>query len=185
VAGAWTCVGGWRSVVGAVRTRSAAVAIWLDLLMAKKPQTSPFLLRWSDHIPTGDVQDPLVLGLRGSTRLASRLLYCITTITPRARYFSFIPRCIFDHRERANGQTAGTSTQGDRTGEFVLIADRPVENSGGSRRGRPVVSSLRALRCRLCRCTARALVLAPPGQSRRGRRFSRRRASGRAIRRPL
>lgn len=72
--------------------------------MAKKPQTSPILLRWSDHVPTSDVQDPLGLGLRGSTRLASRLLYCITSITPSARYFSFIPWCIFDHRLREKGQ---------------------------------------------------------------------------------
>ena len=72
--------------------------------MAKKPQTSPILLRWSDHVPASDVQDPLGLGLRGSTRLASRLLYCITSITPRARYFSFIPWCIFDHRQREKGK---------------------------------------------------------------------------------
>ncbi len=72
--------------------------------MAKKPQTSPILLRWSDHVPASDVQDPLGLGLRGSTRLASRLLYCITSITPRARYFSFIPWCILDHREREKGK---------------------------------------------------------------------------------
>jgi hypothetical protein len=72
--------------------------------MAKKTQTSPILLRWSDHVPASDVQDPLGLGLRGSTRLASRLLYCITSITPRARYFSFIPWCIFDHRQHEKGK---------------------------------------------------------------------------------
>lgn len=72
--------------------------------MAKKPLASPVLLRWSDHVPASDVQDPLGLGLRGSTRLASRLLYCITSITPRARYFSFIPWCIFDHGEREKGR---------------------------------------------------------------------------------
>jgi len=72
--------------------------------MAKRPQKSPILLRWSDHVVASDVQDPLGLGLRGSTRLASRLLYCITSITPRARYFSFIPWCIFDHRQREKGK---------------------------------------------------------------------------------
>lgn len=72
--------------------------------MGKKQSTSPILLRWSDHVPASDVQDPLGLGLRGSTRLAIRLLYCITSITPRARYFSFIPWCIFDHREREKGK---------------------------------------------------------------------------------
>jgi hypothetical protein len=72
--------------------------------MAKKSSTSPIFLRWSDHVPASDVQDPLGLGLRGSTRLASRLLYCITSITPRARYFSFIPWCIFDHQQREKGK---------------------------------------------------------------------------------
>jgi hypothetical protein len=72
--------------------------------MAKKSNSSPILLRWSDHVPASDVQDPLGLGLRGSTRLASRLLYCITSITPRARYFSFIPWCIYNYREREKGK---------------------------------------------------------------------------------
>jgi hypothetical protein len=72
-------------------------------IMANKP-TTQILLRWSDHVPASDVQDPLGLGLRGSTRLASRLLYCITSITPRARYFSFIPWCIFDHQQREKGK---------------------------------------------------------------------------------
>lgn len=73
--------------------------------MVTKPQAQPILLRWSAHIPFSDVQDPLGLGLRGSTRLASRLLYCITSITPRARYFSFIPWCIFDHGQREKGKS--------------------------------------------------------------------------------
>jgi hypothetical protein len=49
---------------------------------------------------------------------------------------------------------------------------------------RPVVSSLRAWRCWPCQGIARSLVLTPPGQARRSRRFSRRRAFWRAIRRP-
>jgi hypothetical protein len=72
--------------------------------MAKKPQTSPILLRWSDHVPSVGAKDPLGLGLRGSGRLASRLLYCITSITPRARYFSFIPWCVFDYQRREKGK---------------------------------------------------------------------------------
>lgn len=68
--------------------------------MAKKTTTQPTLLRWSQHVQESDVQDPLGLGLRGSTRLASRLLHCITSITPRARYFSFIPWCILDFQKR-------------------------------------------------------------------------------------
>lgn len=62
------------------------------------------LLRWSEFVPTAEVQDPLGLSLRGSARLASRLLYCITSITPRARYFSFIPWCVHDYRQREKGK---------------------------------------------------------------------------------
>ncbi|MBZ0145639.1 MAG: hypothetical protein K8F56_18880 [Rhodocyclaceae bacterium] len=64
--------------------------------MAKPKALTLELLRWSDHVPMSDVQDPLGLSLRGSARLASRLLYCITSITPRARYFSFLPWAISD-----------------------------------------------------------------------------------------
>jgi hypothetical protein len=70
----------------------------------KKPKPKTQLLRWSDYVPASDVTDPLGLGLRGSTRLASLLLYCITSITPRARYFSFIPWSISDWQKREKDQ---------------------------------------------------------------------------------
>lgn len=70
----------------------------------KKPKPKIQLLRWSDHVSASDVTDPLGLGLRGSTRLASLLLYCITSITPRARYFSFIPWSISDWQRREKDQ---------------------------------------------------------------------------------
>ena len=72
--------------------------------MAKERDVEPLLLRWSDHVPVSDVQDPLGLSLRGSARLANRLLHCITSITPRARYFSFIPWCVLDWQKRERGQ---------------------------------------------------------------------------------
>lgn len=72
--------------------------------MSKQQQQMLTLLRWSALVSSSDVQDPLGLALRGGARLASRLLYCITSITPRARYFSFIPWCIADHR-RAPGNS--------------------------------------------------------------------------------
>ena len=72
--------------------------------MAKRAKPTATFLRWSEHVPASDVQDPLGLGLRGSTRLASRLLFCITSITPRARYFSFIPWCVQDWQKHEKGQ---------------------------------------------------------------------------------
>lgn len=55
-------------------------------------------------MPASDVQDPLGLGLRGSARLASRLLYCVTSITPRARYFSFLPWCVYNYQQCEKGK---------------------------------------------------------------------------------
>lgn len=72
--------------------------------MAKKPKPTHHLLRWSEHVPASDVQDPLGLNLRGLTRLGERLLHCITSITPRARYFSFIPWCFYDYQKREKGE---------------------------------------------------------------------------------
>lgn len=73
--------------------------------MRKKAQDESTLLRWTERIPTTDVQDPLGLALRGSARLASRLLFCITSITPRARYFSFLTWCFHDHHNRERGKS--------------------------------------------------------------------------------
>lgn len=72
--------------------------------MAKQLKQKSLLLCWSEHVPVSDVQDPLGLALRGSSRLASRLLFCITSITPRARYFSFIPWCVQDWQIHEKGQ---------------------------------------------------------------------------------
>lgn len=73
--------------------------------MEKQAKSKPLLLCWSQHIPVSDVQDPLGLALRGSGRLASRLLFCITSITPRARYYSFIPWCVQDWQKREKKQS--------------------------------------------------------------------------------
>ncbi|MCI0459743.1 MAG: WD40 repeat domain-containing protein [Gemmataceae bacterium] len=72
--------------------------------MAKQSKPTQALLRWSEYVPASDVQDPLGLNLRGLARLGNRLLYCITSITPRARYFSFIPWCGFDYESREKGK---------------------------------------------------------------------------------
>src|SRR6516165_7680044 len=76
-----------------------------------KTTTKPTLLRWSAHVSSSDVQDPLGLSLRGSARLGSRLLHCITSITPRARYFSFIPWSFFDYQSREKGKPHALGAQ--------------------------------------------------------------------------
>ncbi len=72
--------------------------------MAKQLQSGTYLLRWSEHVPVSDVQDPLGLVGRGSTRIARQLLHCITSITPRARYFSFLPWCVYNHSQLEKGR---------------------------------------------------------------------------------
>lgn len=62
-------------------------------------------LSWSMLIQVSEGQDPLGLNLRVSARLSSQLLYCITSITPRARYYSFLPWCVADFIEREKGKT--------------------------------------------------------------------------------
>src|ERR1017187_4507447 len=68
--------------------------------MAARNENSAVLLAWSKMVPISQAQDPLGLSLRVSARLASELLHCITSITPRARYFSFFPWCISDFERR-------------------------------------------------------------------------------------
>ena len=72
--------------------------------MVNQTSLAPIYISWSEYEAASDAQDPLGLGLRGSTRLANRLLYCITSITPRARYFSFIPWCVLDWQQHEQGR---------------------------------------------------------------------------------
>jgi hypothetical protein len=68
--------------------------------MASKNENTAVLLAWSKMVPISQAQDPLGLSLRVSARLSSELLHCITSITPRARYFSFLPWCVSDFAKR-------------------------------------------------------------------------------------
>src|SRR3954452_6290112 len=74
------------------------------MTLRMKTETRPVLLHGSAQVPSPNVQAPLGLSLRGSARLANRLLHCITSITPRARYFSFLPWCVYDYQEREKGR---------------------------------------------------------------------------------
>jgi hypothetical protein len=61
------------------------------------------LLRWNKELPSASAADPLGLNLRVSARLANELLHCITSITPRARYYSFFPWAFEDYRDNEHG----------------------------------------------------------------------------------
>jgi hypothetical protein len=111
--------------------------------MASKA-TSTFV-RWSEHVPASDVQDPLGLELRGSARLAQRLLFCITSVTPRARYFSFLPWCIQDWQKREKGRPADRGLrQGIVFREKALTYGAVAHHGGASCAGGALVGSTRA-----------------------------------------
>lgn len=65
-----------------------------------KPTDTVRLLHWTKELPKASEADPLGLELRVSARLSNELLYCITSITPRARYYAFFPWALLDYNER-------------------------------------------------------------------------------------
>lgn len=69
-----------------------------------KDKKENILLAWSKRVVLSDVQDPLGLNLRVSARLGSQLLYCITSITARARYYAFLPWCIANYYKQSSNQ---------------------------------------------------------------------------------
>ena len=77
----------------------------LRVLNLTKPAEGVQLLRWNKKLPSASTQDPLGLNLRLSARLATQLLYCITSITPRARYYArFFPWAFQDYAENEKGK---------------------------------------------------------------------------------
>ena len=73
------------------------------------------LLHWNKEFPAGSVQDPLGLNLRLAARIATKLLHCITSITPRARYYSFYAWCLQDYFDNEKG------TPGDRGWSQAIV----------------------------------------------------------------
>ena len=61
------------------------------------------LLHWSEKTANPSAEDPLGLNLRVGARLGAQLLHCITSITPRARYYSFLTWCVGDYLDRVKG----------------------------------------------------------------------------------
>jgi hypothetical protein len=82
------------------------------VLSLRKPAKGVQLLRWNKKLPSASTQDPLGLNLRLSARLAMQLLYCITSITPRARYYAFFPWAFQDYAEHEKGQRVDRGSVG-------------------------------------------------------------------------
>ena len=103
-------------------------ALGVRVLSLKKPAEGVQLLRWNKKLPSASTQDPLGLNLRLSARRATQLLYCITSITPRARYYAFFPWAFQDYAENEKGKHGDRGiTRGVLSREKALHADANID----------------------------------------------------------
>ncbi|MFB0875999.1 MULTISPECIES: hypothetical protein [unclassified Sphingobium] len=91
------------------------------MLNLKRLPTGVALLNWNSELPSSGTGDPLGMTLRVGARLGAELLHCITSITPRARYYSFFPWAF----QRAQDRTRGKGDF-DQLMQFVLIDERAM-----------------------------------------------------------
>ena len=93
-------------------------------------------------VPISQAQDPLGLSLRVSARLSSELLHCITSVTPRARYFSFLPWCVLDYAKREKAAGADVELiEGVRLREKALTMGCVMFHNGEACRDGSLVGS--------------------------------------------
>jgi hypothetical protein len=119
----------------------------MDFVMAPRPSDNPVLLRWTKQVPVTDLRDPLGLTLRGAGRLSGQLLHGITSLTRRARYYSFLPWCVGDYRARENGQRQDRGLEyALRTRETALTMGCLLHHGGKECVGGGLIGSLRAKR---------------------------------------
>lgn len=97
-------------------------------------------------MPVSEGQDPLGLNLRVSARLSGQLLHCITSITPRARYFSFFPWCVADFNRREKAENAASSLRDAiRLREKALTLGCVLHHDGQACEGGSLVGSKQAI----------------------------------------
>jgi hypothetical protein len=97
-------------------------------------------------VPISEAQDPLGLSLRVSARLSSELLHCITSITPRARYFSFLPWCVSDFAKREKARRADADlTEAVRLREKALTLGCVLHHDGDACKDGRLVGSEKAM----------------------------------------
>lgn len=68
-----------------------------------KAENKDITLAWTKMVPASEGQDPLGLQLRVTARLGADLFHCITSITPRARYYSILPFTIIEAQDNFPG----------------------------------------------------------------------------------
>jgi hypothetical protein len=101
------------------------------MLNLRKPAEGVQLLRWNKKLPSASTQDPLGLNLRLSTRIATQLLYCITSITPRARYYAFFPWAFQDYARSEKGRRGDRgSVRGVLSREKAMVLGAVLHHDG-------------------------------------------------------
>lgn len=107
---------------------------------------STVLLAWSKLVPVSEGQDPLGLNLRVSARLSGQLFHCITSITPRARYFSFFPWCVAEFSRREKTDRSSSSLREEiRLREKALTLGCVLHHDGRPCDGGGLVGSKEAI----------------------------------------
>jgi len=107
---------------------------------------STVLLAWSKLVPVSEGQDPLGLNLRVSARLSGQLLHCITSITPRARYFSFFPWCVAEFNRREKNERPNSNLRDAiRLREEALTLGCVLHHNGQACDGGSLVGSKQAI----------------------------------------
>lgn len=91
------------------------------MLNLKKSPEGIGLLGWNTELPASGIDDPLGMTLRVGARLAAELMHCITSVTPRARYYSFYPWAF----ERTYGRLGKAGTLAGAM-QMVLLDERAM-----------------------------------------------------------
>jgi len=89
------------------------------------------LLQWTKELPSASAGDPLGLSLRVSARLANELLYCVTSITPRARYYAFFPWAFQDYNDHEHAsRTDRGRVKGILSRERAMVLGAVIHHEG-------------------------------------------------------
>ncbi len=98
-----------------------------------KPSDAVRLLHWNKELPTASAADPLGLNLRVSARLAAELFHCITSITPRARYYSFFPWAFQDYADHEHAKSGDRGrVEGALNREKAMVLGAVLHHEGAA-----------------------------------------------------
>ncbi len=101
-------IGAQRSGLVSYPAKSGGSQLWETttggIVVTRTVSPKLDLLLWTKQLPSKSGQDPLGLNLRLAARLGHGLLYGITSVTPRARYYAFFPWAIYAYLRDEKGR---------------------------------------------------------------------------------